>query len=537
MSVGALTLMATPSASVPASSFPYGLAVDPQSKYLYAVLAATPYGVAQFSIDQGTGQLSPIGTGTVAGISAGNARWPKVTPDGKFLVVAARGRSEVWSYSINQTDGSLTGIGKAPGALASSPDGVAISPNSKFAIVPMYGNSTVVVYPLDTIGNLGTGTSYACGSAPQGVTITPPDASGICGVYIASTGNTRVMCFSFDQVSGVLTPTSTPFVASPSNFPNALVSTNDGLFVYVACDSANYLTGVYSRDPSTNNLTALASPAQTTDNNGGPWNIDVSKDASNTTLYVAQSDAQLVTQYDRNVSTGLLTAKTPGSVNTRSPSGARVGSGGPYGFVVAPNNKWAYSSEQSNSSIAQFNVEQAAGPTVTSVTVSPSSATVSGSTTRQFSATVNGTNSPSQSVTWSVTGAGSINASTGLYTAPAATGSAQSATITATSVADGTKAGTATVSIPAAVATSLSITLVNTSNVPWASLTGVSWALFDQTGTASLGAPSVKGSAGTTNASGVMTLNITGTTLAPGANGTLLVTHGTKAFCGVVGVS
>jgi lysophospholipase L1-like esterase len=92
----------------------------------------------------------------------------------------------------------------------------------------------------------------------------------------------------------------------------------------------------------------------------------------------------------------------------------------------------------------------AAGATVTGVTVSPSTANVSGGATQAFSATVSGTNSPSQAVTWS-TNVGSINSS-GVYTAPAATGSAQTATVTATSSQDGTKSGTATVTIPATTA-------------------------------------------------------------------------------------
>lgn len=92
----------------------------------------------------------------------------------------------------------------------------------------------------------------------------------------------------------------------------------------------------------------------------------------------------------------------------------------------------------------------AATPTVSGVTVSPATAT--GSTT--FTATVAGANSPSQTVTWSRSGnAGSINATTGVFTAPAQTSSVQVITITALSSQDGTTIGTATVTIAAAVVT------------------------------------------------------------------------------------
>jgi uncharacterized protein YjdB len=95
-------------------------------------------------------------------------------------------------------------------------------------------------------------------------------------------------------------------------------------------------------------------------------------------------------------------------------------------------------------------------PTVSGVTVSPSTATVAGSGTQQFSATVAGTNSPSQSVTWTAN-AGTINSS-GLFTAPSATGSSQTITITATSAADASKSGTATVTIAAVAMTAYTIT-------------------------------------------------------------------------------
>lgn len=88
------------------------------------------------------------------------------------------------------------------------------------------------------------------------------------------------------------------------------------------------------------------------------------------------------------------------------------------------------------------------GTTVTSVAVAPASPSVPGGTTQQFTATVVGTGSPAQTVTWSAS-AGTINAS-GLFTAPAGTGVAQTITVTATSTVDSSKSGTATVTVPAA---------------------------------------------------------------------------------------
>jgi hypothetical protein len=77
------------------------------------------------------------------------------------------------------------------------------------------------------------------------------------------------------------------------------------------------------------------------------------------------------------------------------------------------------------------------------VAIDPPSATVTSGSTRQFTATVTGTDN--QAVTWSATG-GTIT-SDGLYTAGQTLGEF---TVTATSVADPTKSGTATVTITAA---------------------------------------------------------------------------------------
>ncbi len=78
-----------------------------------------------------------------------------------------------------------------------------------------------------------------------------------------------------------------------------------------------------------------------------------------------------------------------------------------------------------------------------SVTVSPSTITLNTGQSQQFTATVAGT--ANQAVTWTVSGGGTINLTSGLYAAPAVP--AGPITVTATSQADTTKTGTATVTV------------------------------------------------------------------------------------------
>src|SRR5215813_2940219 len=85
------------------------------------------------------------------------------------------------------------------------------------------------------------------------------------------------------------------------------------------------------------------------------------------------------------------------------------------------------------------------------VTVSPSSATLAPGGTQLYTATVTG--ATNTSVTWSANNVPSGNttvgtiSSSGLYTAPAVAPSPSNVTITATSVVDTTKSGTATAEI------------------------------------------------------------------------------------------
>jgi hypothetical protein len=114
----------------------------------------------------------------------------------------------------------------------------------------------------------------------------------------------------------------------------------------------------------------------------------------------------------------------------------------------------------SNPSISAFAVVTIVTNGPISVTVSPDSATLNPGAKQQFKATVQGTSNTA--VTWSVTGFGCGGAdcgtvtSGGLYTAPATPPNPSFVNVIATSVADPTKQGSATVIISTAIAVSIS---------------------------------------------------------------------------------
>ncbi len=86
-------------------------------------------------------------------------------------------------------------------------------------------------------------------------------------------------------------------------------------------------------------------------------------------------------------------------------------------------------------------------PSVTSVSVSPSTATVSAGQSVQLNASVVTTGFANKAVTWSSNNENVKVSSTGLVTVPSDVASETSITITATSVYDNTKTGTATITV------------------------------------------------------------------------------------------
>lgn len=116
------------------------------------------------------------------------------------------------------------------------------------------------------------------------------------------------------------------------------------------------------------------------------------------------------------------------------------------GTVVSTLSNYQFTVMSDRTLMANFVVSPPPS-TVTSVSVSPSTASINPGGTQQFTATVNGTGSPSQSVTWTTNG-GSVTAS-GLYTPPGTIGTYM---VTATSVQDGTKSGSASVTVTTAPA-------------------------------------------------------------------------------------
>ncbi len=171
---------------------------------------------------------------------------------------------------------------------------------------------------------------------------------------------------------------------------------------------------------------------------------------------------------------------------------AQVGTIDGTGLYTAPGTSGTHTvgvtSGADASKSAHATVTVVAAPVIT-ISISPASASVSAGSSRQFTAVVTGTSNTA--VSWSVDGIANGNAGTGtisasgLYTAPASPGTHS---VAATSVADPTRRATATVTVTAPTAVSITVSPTSaslntgqtqqfTASVSGTSNTAVSWSV------------------------------------------------------------
>ena len=203
---GNLTVIAS-SPSVATGSFPFGIAVTPDGKYLYVTDSdSAASSISGYSI--GTdGGLTPI-TITAAQLSTLNTPVvPAIDPAGKFLFVPNNdpATNTVTAFSINSTTGDLTRIGTTDiSTNLNTPFQAVTDPAGTFLFVTNSGDGTVAAFSIGGTGALTATTRANSGTSPgsftQGIAIDP---TGSYAVTVNVGENTATL---FTLASGVLTP-------------------------------------------------------------------------------------------------------------------------------------------------------------------------------------------------------------------------------------------------------------------------------------------------------------------------------------------
>jgi 6-phosphogluconolactonase len=267
---GALTSLGT----IANGDSPYSVAVDPSSRFVYAVAIDTN-GVYAYSINATTGVLtlikgSPFTSDLVAPDSVA------VDPTGRFLMVAeacCEDTAGVTVFGINATTGKLTvvkGSPFLPPSGDSGPSWVAVDPTGRYVYAAnggSFGNFGATAYSINaSTGKLTlVGAEIPGGSNPWGIT------TDVTGSYVYMTNNdSTINAYAINNTTGELSNVKgSPFTGS-GGATRGIAADPSGKFLYVA--NSSDLLG-YSINASSGSLTELSgSPFSA---GSGPINVCV----------------------------------------------------------------------------------------------------------------------------------------------------------------------------------------------------------------------------------------------------------------------
>ncbi len=275
-----------------------------------------------FAFDNDTGGLTETGDSPVA--AGPGTIGVCLHPDQTALYATERDNNSIAAFTVNRDTGALTPFGGSPYLSGADPWDCEVDPTGGNLIVAKFGTTDLVRFPLDNTGEPGGATSQMSGgNSPQSIQFVND------GAYLLAshTSSTNVTSSSFNPTTGTLTAVGgSPFAADM--FMRQIAVSPDENFVYVPSRGGSTL---WQYSLSAGALTALAPSNLAL---GGPGQAAVvSPDGLH--LYVGQVTANNIGVYDRDVTTGLLTASALPPETLPAPQSLYFEPGGNYLFAAS----------------------------------------------------------------------------------------------------------------------------------------------------------------------------------------------------------
>jgi 6-phosphogluconolactonase (cycloisomerase 2 family) len=301
--------------------------------------------VASFTRKTTTGVLKRTGT-----IAAGMKKGPKglaVSSGASFLYVANNADDNIYEYSVNQTNGTLTPLTtpSISNGGGSAPDEIAVNPAGTFLFVTGSKDGTVTTYAIDTsTGQLTQNKTKVTGLVnPFGIAV---DSTGAFA-FVADNGAGLVYSYGINTTTGALTKINSVFdLGSPGGMPGFIALDPAGTFIYVTDPKAGQLAvlGVSAGTLSFSSLVPSGTSSRM------PLGIGYSA-VSSVGNFIFTSNQGTATMWSFPV-------PSPGSPSTP----VEFGGGDlnlPTGVVVDPQNLFLYTTNQLAGTVSQFSL----GPT------------------------------------------------------------------------------------------------------------------------------------------------------------------------------
>lgn len=356
---------------------------------------STSSSTSSSSSGSSSGSSSSSSSGSSSSSSSGSSSGTSQSVYPRYAFVANDQDGTLSVYTVNATTGQLRHRTYVAG-LGNNPRDVALDPTGKFLFVNVSGTPNGIrVFPFDAItGELGTSLFTSTGNGCWSFKF---DAQGR---YMYCTSGVDLRAYSIDATTGALTPLAgSPYTYVAGNNFMALAMDPAGKFLFMT-DAVNNVVLSYAI-----NAAGVPLPGTAAATGVFPWGIAV--DASGRYAYVANSNANSISAYSINGTTGTLTPidadeSTDGVQNFASgitpvflafnPAGdtlyvANVGNatvsafrlnastgaiahvtGSPfsvgvnlYGIAVDPSGKFLYTADSSDNKVTLYGIDAATG--------------------------------------------------------------------------------------------------------------------------------------------------------------------------------
>ena len=299
-----------------------------------------------FSVDSQTGKLTPRADVAVAGGPFTLA----ISPDRKYLYAGCREIPQLFSYRIDQANGSLTQNGSV--SLEANPTYIATDRKGKFVLSAYYQGAHVGVHPIGDDGSVGGEPIEWLETATGAHAMqTDPTNSYAFVPHIAGNGPNAIYQFRFDENTGHITPNA-PAVVEIEEFlgPRHFCFHPSLDVLYFSNEQGCSVTG-YHLDTATGTLSAFQTvttiPEDFTERNTCSQ-IQVA--ASGRFLYAPNRGHNSIACFSIDTSTGELTA-----------TGRVAAEPIPNALCLGPDDKFIYSAGQESGIMATFNVSPDSG--------------------------------------------------------------------------------------------------------------------------------------------------------------------------------
>jgi len=344
--------------TVAATTSPIGSASAPAATFVY-VSNAEDGDIGIYRMTD-SGELQPG-----ARVKAASAVMPmSVSPDRRFLYAASRSKPyTVHVYSIDSGTGALTPLSTAP--LAESFPYISLDKSGRFLFGASYGGNVISVNAVGGDGRVAVEPLQIIPVGRNAHSIRVDESNRF--VYVPSLGNDSIFQFAFDAKSGRLS-SNTPAVSlmKAMTGPRHFITSSDNKFVYVLSEFLGTVT-TFALDARTGLLTEVISiSGLPPDSNlvpgaprGGPtsrntdndiWAADIHMTPNGRFLYVSERTSSTLGALGVDAASGRLTYLSTTPTERQ-----------PRGFAIDPQGRFLVATGEKSETISVYAIDQASG--------------------------------------------------------------------------------------------------------------------------------------------------------------------------------